>query len=735
VASRFSLIPASPEEPVRWTLRTDLQVVPAGSGNSASWVVKDPLRLTYFQAPAEELAFLKLLDGQASLTEILRGLQMKFPGSTFSIQNLAQFLASAINGGLLRSTECGFGTWVNSVGNQRRSQAVTRKFFSLLVHRVRGIDPTRVLILLYPYLSWIYHRGFVLAVAVFTVCVAVVVGVRVQQLELEIPSLLLSLMTVQNLPLMVLSIVIVKILHEFGHALTCHHYGGECHELGFLLVGFVPLLYCDVSDSWSQQNRWKRMSVAAAGIMTELFLAAVFGLLWIFSLPGTLHAFCLNAMIVCSVNTLVVNGNPLLRYDGYYVLCDLLQIPNLSSEARNIFTNWFTRITFGTPPLQSAIENPMATVVIGCYGLCSTLYRLLMIALILFGVHHLLESVGLESLTIVFVVSAFLGQLMGFTQVVRGAWQRSPGRRRFLTGSISLLAIIIVLSLIPVPYSVDAPFVLTPGVATPVFVQVEGYIEPHVYPGQRVTHAQPLATLRNPELELLLAQSMGDLLVNQARVDSLSSQRSPGSTAGNAIPAAEDAVASARARLKTLEQRHDDLVVVSPVDGIVVSPRNSPVVVTGELTTQSWNGTPLDAANRGAWQLERTLLCWVGSQSQFRAVALVAQNDIELIEHDASVSLCFASAPGRTVIGRVTSRSPVPETRVDRELMVNQMVATSPSTAGEPLETVFAVQVNSPDGAALPPLYSTGYATIRCQPASVAGRVWRTLCHTFSFRL
>ena len=139
--------------------------------------------------------------------------------------------------------------------------------------------------------------------------------------------------SLQNVGWLALSVILAKTLHELGHALACRHFGGECHEMGVLLLVFLPCLYCNVSDAWMFNSRWRRVAVDVAGMYVELVLAAACTFLWWFTVPGWINSICFNLMIVCSLNTLLFNGNPLLRYDGYYLLADLWEIPNLHERS------------------------------------------------------------------------------------------------------------------------------------------------------------------------------------------------------------------------------------------------------------------------------------------------------------------------------------------------------------------------------------------------------------------
>ena len=126
---------------------------------------------------------------------------------------------------------------------------------------------------------------------------------------------------------------VTKVLHEFGHGLACKRFGGRCHEMGLMFLVLTPCLYANVSDSWLLKSKWKRAFIAAAGMYVELVIASIAVFVWWFSIPGLVHHLALNVIVVCSVSTLIFNANPLLRYDGYYILADLMEIPNLRQKS------------------------------------------------------------------------------------------------------------------------------------------------------------------------------------------------------------------------------------------------------------------------------------------------------------------------------------------------------------------------------------------------------------------
>ena len=170
-----------------WRLRPDLQIQAADVSGAAIWTIKDPLRLTYFYAEAEEMAFLNLLNGRTSLNGILTVLRQQFPESEFSPENLRQFLVSAVNGGLLRACVPGHSQRLNQIRRRQLSQALLRRMLSLLTYRFRGVDPTPILNILDRTIGWIFQVRCMVVGVLFCGLALVVVISRRGQLEAELP--------------------------------------------------------------------------------------------------------------------------------------------------------------------------------------------------------------------------------------------------------------------------------------------------------------------------------------------------------------------------------------------------------------------------------------------------------------------------------------------------------------------------------------------------------------------
>lgn len=727
------------DAPLPWQLRPDLILARAESSNADAWVLKDPLRLLYFRVEQAELLFLKRLNGRRSLAQLKQELDVEFTNLEFSFQNLQSFLMAAVQNGLVSATVPGWGLRLATLASRRSAFRPLQRLMSLMTFRLRGIDPTRLLSLMDGCLGWAFSQRIFAIVILLLLTSASCVAARWDILQKELPGIS-SLLTPANLPVLMAAVIGVKLLHELGHGLTCRHFGGECHELGILCVGLMPLLYCDVSDSWLQQDRRKRMAVAAAGILTELILASVCGILWTFSRVGFLHTFCLNVMIVCSINTLLVNGNPLLKFDGYFVLSDLVGIPNLAAESRVIAAGVFDRIVLGRPFTIRSHRSLGIQSLMAIYGTFSWAYRSIMLVGLLWLMHQTFESWNVAFLSFPLLFSFAVTVSLSVYQTLRNrislfATGDAPGSFRAMVGLLVSIGAGLALLLWPFRYSMDVPFVIEPGDSLPVFAPDDGLMEARAHYGDQLTAGAPIATLTNAELKFATTRNEGELKQSRVRLANLAVQRATVAEAAQAIPATEKAIESQQLRLAVQQSRLQALQVTSPQNGILYPPRNLVPMIRSAHQPRSWSNWPLEKFNHQVWVSRQTLLGWVGTRENFRATAVVPQTMVDLIAEGAAVRLQFHSAPGEEAIGTVQSRQTLPVETIPRELAKRGLVNTSINDPNKPAETSFAVSIaNAANSDGFPaPLYSTGTARIECPPRSFAWRIWRYLCYTFTF--
>jgi putative peptide zinc metalloprotease protein len=306
-----------------------------------------------------------------------------------------------------------------------------------------------------------------------------------------------------NLLLLWLLYPLVKGLHEFGHGLATRVWGGEVHEMGLMLLVFTPVPYVDASASTAFPDRRQRMVVAGAGIMVELLLSAVALLIWCVSEPGLLRDACFNVMVIGGLSTLLFNGNPLLRFDGYYVLTDLLEMPNLRSRANECLGALLKRHLFNLQINASAVSGGRERAWLVSYAMLSGVYRLfigLSIALFIAGKYFFIGS----ALAITVIVNQIVLPLL---RIGGALWQQATQEHRrarlgWVTGGSALLALLL-LFIVPFNNSTRAEGVVQLPENTELRTRSAGFvIEILRLDGDRVRVDEPLVRLANPELEV-----------------------------------------------------------------------------------------------------------------------------------------------------------------------------------------------------------------------------------------
>ena len=368
----------------------------------------------------------------------------------------------------------------------------------------------------------------------------------------------------QNLLLMWLTFPVVKLLHEFGHACATKAWGGEVHEMGVMFLVLMPIPYVDASSATAFRETHRRVVVGAAGMIVEVFVASVALFLWLEAEPGIARALLFNVMLIAGVSTVLFNGNPLLRFDGYYILADLIQIQNLRSRGQQYLANLVETRLFGVkaPAIEAAAWERRWFV---SYTIASFFYRMfIMFGIALFiATEYMVIGVLLAlwalASTVVYPVVRGAAYLL-FHSRLRRQRLRAAGMTAVVLGACAAL-----LFAIPLPYWTRADGVISVPAEAYVRAGADGFVRRLVAePGSFVRRGAPLLVAENPELEprIRVLEAQVRLLEIRAQAE-LAKDRVRWELT-------RDALGVAREELEHYRRMQAELTLVSPTSGTFV---------------------------------------------------------------------------------------------------------------------------------------------------------------------
>jgi putative peptide zinc metalloprotease protein len=528
-----------------------------------SYIVRNRATGRTFRFSPAVYLLLGLLDGRTveeAWTVVADRLDEAAPTQDQTIRLLAQLHdADLIHGGSIPDLE---------EVMQRRARLWRSRwlqsFANPLAIRIRLWDPDHFLSRTLPALRPLFGPfGFALwACAVLPALV--LAGVNWNELTGNLADRLLA---TENLILLALIFPCIKALHELAHGYAVKTGGGEVHDLGLMLLVLLPVPYIDATAANAFRSKWRRAGVSAAGILIETFLAAIMMFVWTQVEPGILRAVAYNVILIAGVSTVLLNGNPLLRFDGYFILCDLAAAPNLASRAASYWGMLVQRHVFGRrmdPPVATRAERLLFLI----FAPLSVAYRVfitvtiaLLIAKRFLLIGTLVAILGVAT-TLVWPVGRWL------LQVVAGS-ALAPVRRRAVGFTVAFCAIFLgFLCLVPFPLHTNAEGVIWLPEKSLVRAGGEGFVQAlRVAPGLAVTSGATLVTSANPELA-------AEIEVDRARVASAEA-RLMNDENSDRVQAAitRRELDIERSTLARALERAKDLDITSALDGIFVVPR------------------------------------------------------------------------------------------------------------------------------------------------------------------
>ncbi len=724
-------------------MRADLAVQRQQWQGRQYWTVKDPLSLRYYRFEEEEFAILSMLDGRASSEQIRERFEAQFAPQRLSAAQLQNLLSMLHRSHLLVGDAPGQGEQLLARDRQRRRRQWLQVAGNFLAIRFRGVDPDRWLTWLERRSGWLFSAPAAIAALLLMSAAVLLLAAEFETFRARLPSFQ-AFFAVQNWLWLAAVLGVTKILHEFGHGLACKRFGGECHELGLMLLVFTPCLYCNVSDAWMIGSRWRRAAIGAAGMYVELILASLATFVWWLSEPGLLNHLALNVMFVSSVSTLLFNANPLMRFDGYYILADLLEIPNLRQKSAAVIQRklgvWLLGLRERPDPFLPARRRWL----FAAYSIASSLYGWLVSLSIFWFLYRVLEPYGLK------IVGQLLGLLMIFSLIVvpllrLGHFLLQPARVQEVnklraTVCLSIvLAVLAAILCVPLPYYVICTLEVQPRGGQSVYVDVPGELRAvHVRSGP-VAAGQPLAELDDVELRLseqrLLAQR-SDLAV---RIEGIRQRAHTDDQALLELAQTQEALAALDIQIARLQVDLARLTICAPADGLVVPPpaRQNPPAARMQLA--SWSGRPLENRNIGAYLETSTLVCRIAQPGQLEAILVIDQDELDFVRAGQRVDLLLAALGGERRSGRIEriaeENMQAAPTRLAQRGGGQLATQTGEEGIERPRFVVYQASVPLDDTSGRIVVGATGRARIHAGYQPLWQRLWRSACRTFRFEM
>ncbi len=462
------------------------------------YLIQDHSSGRFHRFTDDAYAVVSLLDGRHTLDEIWTLLVRRFGDSVMRQDDIVQLLAKLYRADVLivdcpPNTEELFSRLVKT----RRRMKIMR-WRSPLSIRIPMIDPQRFLDYTIKWVQPLFSpMGGVLWL--LTVLSAVVLaGLHWSELTENVIDRVLG---GQNLLVLLLTFPLVKIVHEYGHAYATRVMGGEVHEMGVIFLVLMPIPYCEASSASAFAGRWQRAVVGAAGMLVELFMASIAMWIWVNAEPGLARAFAFNVMIIAGISTLVFNGNPLIRFDGYYILSDLIEMPNLATRSNQYFGYLIQRYLFGVNRLESPASSPGESGWLFFYAISSFFYRIFLTTVIVLFLAEKFFVIGILLAAWAFVLMAVQPIWRQLMFLMKNPRLRGHRLRAISVSSVAI-GIVIWLALTPLPLATMVEGVVWVPEQARVRTAVGGFVsEMKVKDGAVVATGQVLMISHNPELD------------------------------------------------------------------------------------------------------------------------------------------------------------------------------------------------------------------------------------------
>jgi putative peptide zinc metalloprotease protein len=534
------------------------------------YVVRDPAGNQFHRLSDPAYRFVGLLDGSRTVGEAWDLVGGQLADDAPTQPEVIQILSQLFSANLIETDVTPDSAVVLKRQKMHFKRKMQQRMMNLLFPRIPVWDPDTFIKTWMPViragLNWV---GAVVWLAVIIFAVA-----SIAPMWKELQASAQHAIDPGNWAWLWITFVVVKFIHEMGHAFSCRRFGGEVHEVGIMLLVLVPTPYVDASSAWAFPNKWKRIFVGAGGMIFELFVAAICALIWKATQgsgsAGLVNQLAYNTMLIASVSTIVFNANPLLRYDGYYMLSDFWEIPNLQRKASEYTLGLVKRHIFRVKQ-QQPLPPAWQRVQLFVYSIASSCYRIFVSLAIAYMLFYTLPPevkivgllMGAGAITMFLCVPAF--KLIKYLST-EPELHRKRGRAWAFTGVVAA-AVALLVGVVQFPVTVRAEGVLEAAERSKLFIETPGFVEDiRVKDGDHVNAGDVLMVLVNRQEQLSLEQQEIELEIVQKQI---AEARAAGDPAYQAFLERQTRLTN---NYNIQKDRVARLTIKAPITGRLVSP-------------------------------------------------------------------------------------------------------------------------------------------------------------------
>ncbi|MDQ7782091.1 MAG: efflux RND transporter periplasmic adaptor subunit [Desulfomonilaceae bacterium] len=672
-----------------------------------SIVLEDPVANKFFRLSSYEFDLLRVLDGTVTVEEAVEKLRLY--GRYYTIEHASKLLEQFSRVGLLLGTAHGYSAnqmrLKASLEEARRKRSLFRIYFLF----IPLVNPDEFL----SRTLWLWRMAVNPVTALIPIILAPAAIYLLISGLMRFQTEYLFFFNVRNLAVLWIAIALVKLIHEFSHAYTAKSLGLHVPEMGVGFLLFFPVLYCNTTAAWQLADRRQRMWISAAGVFSEACIAVFSVFVWYFTNPGIVNSVAFYLMAISLLTSILFNANPLMKFDGYFVLADWLRIPNLQSRSFGLLRYLFWNRVLGVESFRARRNRGKEFSILLVYGIAAFIYRIFLYAGIVIGIYYRFDKtlgimLGCLAFTL-FVVRPLVGGMSGL-------WKRRS-EMSFRPYGLAVFAAFLVSAgvLVTIPWSRNSvyPCYIDSTMVRKIVIPVEAPVG-NVYArkGERVREGTTILSLDSTRLEY-------ELRDKKLEKSLLSEEIAIIEASGNdlaRIPLKRIELSQTSDALKEIREDMSRLEWKAPFNGVIT-----------DLATNLQPGARLEKG---------TVVGELTGEEQCEVIGLVPEHEIGKVREGTAVEIWFPIGTGTSFSATVKeisvfhredlADSPF-SSRFGGEIATAQR---SPEYKDVPLEAYYMCRVDFPNQVGIP-LGMTGRIAVPEPARSILRRVVETVYKTF----